>query len=838
MVEQLPQSPPSALPLTQWHLCGLEAGSIAHPAQLGAAGGNWLPAEAPGTVAGALARANQWSFAQPPDLDGRDWWYRAQFPLDASRAEGPLILCCDGLATLAEVWLNGEPVLTADNMFRAYRAEISRHAREQNELTIVFRALGKQLQQKRPRPRWKTNLVNHQQLRWIRTSLQGRIPGWSPPAPPVGPWRGIRLESGAQLRDVQLISRVRNGVGMVDFAAIWPGKFPGATLCVGPYACAIAAREAGGGTELAARLQIPEPPLWWPRTHGPQPLLPCTVELENRTLPLGKLGFRTMETARGPGFGLIINGVPIYGRGACWTTPDSLTLAGSEAALRHDLQLAAEAGANLLRVGGTMVYESDRFYELCDELGLLVWQDFMFANMDYPVADEVFRANIRAEAREQLARLARHPAVVTFCGNSEVEQQAAMLGMPRELWRNDWFGDELPALCRELAPDAAYVPSTPSGGALPFHLQEGVSHFYGIGAYLRDIKEVRAAKVAFTPECLGFANLPEPSTIEAVMEGALPALHHPRWKQRVPRDTGAGWDFEDVRDFYLQQRFGVDPARLRSFDMPRYLQLSRIVSGEMMSLTFAEWRSEGSVNRGGLVWFYKDLWPGAGWGVVDSFGLPKAAYYYLRRTWQPQAVFLTDEGLEGLRAHWVNDRPADFAGSLEISLLKAPDRCVVAREIPVRCRPHGRGSESVDAILGAFYDANHAYRFGPPHHDVVVATLYDERKQVISVAHHFIDRQTLSAPCNGQLSARMQRDGEGAYDLTLTCDQFLDTVRLAARGYLPDDNYFHLLPRRSRLVRFRPLGTERETAFEVACEALNLSGARYFSPDQPGGEAS
>jgi beta-mannosidase len=373
---------------------------------------------------------------------------------------------------------------------------------------------------------------------------------------------------------------------------------------------------------------------------------------------------------------------------------------------------------------------------------------------------------------------------------------------------------------------------------LPFHLQEGVSHFYGIGAYLRDIKEVRAAKVAFTPECLGFANLPEPSTIEAVMEGALPALHHPRWKQRVPRDTGAGWDFEDVRDFYLQQRFGVDPARLRSFDMPRYLQLSRIVSGEMMSLTFAEWRSEGSVNRGGLVWFYKDLWPGAGWGVVDSFGLPKAAYYYLRRTWQPQAVFLTDEGLEGLRAHWVNDRPADFAGSLEISLLKAPDRCVVAREIPVRCRPHGRGSESVDAILGAFYDANHAYRFGPPHHDVVVATLYDERKQVISVAHHFIDRQTLSAPCSGQLSASARLASDGHYAVTLTCDQFLDTVRLSARSYLPDDNYFHLLPRRSKLIRFRPVGTQGEMPFEVACEALNLRGVQYCSPDQPGTEVS
>ena len=116
----------------------------------------------------------------------------------------------------------------------------------------------------------------------------------------------------------------------------------------------------------------------------------------------------------------------------------------------------------------------------------------------------------------------------------------------------------------------------------------------------------------------------------------------------MPRDSGAGWDFEDVRDHYLQELFKVDAVRLRSFDMPRYLELSRVVTGEVMHAVYSEWRSSFSRCAGGLVWFFKDLWPGAGWGIVDSRGFPKAAYYYLRRAWQPRQVTITDEGLDGL----------------------------------------------------------------------------------------------------------------------------------------------------------------------------------------------
>jgi hypothetical protein len=338
---------------------------------------------------------------------------------------------------------------------------------------------------------------------------------------------------------------------------------------------------------------VPRPPLWWPHTHGEPALLDWSLAIEGRVVAGGKVGFRRLDVRQDGTFEARVNGEPVYCRGACWTIDDVVTLDADAATLERDLRLARDAGVNMLRVGGTMVYESDRFYDLCDELGVLVWQDFMFANMDYPVEDADFAAEVEAEAAYQLDRLARHPCVAVSCGNSEVEQQAAMRGVPPGLWRHRWFADDLPALCAERHPGTAYVPSTPGGGALPFHVGAGVAHYYGVGAYLRPPSDVRRAGVKFAAECLAFANVPEAETVAAIT-GGPPATHHPRWKERVPRDAGAAWDFEDVRDHYLRLLFGVDPVQARCFDLPRYLRRSRVVPGEMRALALTAAGPSGS----------------------------------------------------------------------------------------------------------------------------------------------------------------------------------------------------------------------------------------------------
>jgi len=823
------------LSLGPWDCCAHAPGVVIRPEQLAGANGEWLAAAVPGTVAETLRAGGRWDQQRPPEIDALDWWYRSAFAVSADSIGQLCILCFDGLATLADIWLNGERLLATDNMFRGYQLDVTSLLRAENELAIRFRSLTADLQQKRPRPRWKTNLVDHQQLRWHRTTLLGHIPGWSPPIPAIGPWRGIRLErQPVRLSDVQLVARLDGTTGVVTFRARVhsAAAVDRVALRVGSYETSIAVRADADDGTFSGELRISDPPLWWPHTHGLQPLFACDVLVESgsdrHVIACDKIGFRDLRVETDDGFAILLNGEPIYCRGACWTISDIFTLNGTEESLRRDLTLARDAGANLLRVGGTMTYESDLFYRLCDELGLLVWQDFMFANMDYPVHDESFANNVTAEATYQLRRLSPHPCVVVYCGNSEIEQQAAMLGMPRELWRNNWFAERLPALCQQHHPTTAYAPSSPSGGVLPFHANSGVCHYYGIGAYLRSPTELRQTNVKFASECLGFANVPEPEMVDTIMAGATPVTHHPRWKQRIPRDTGSAYDFEDVRDHYLQHLYGLAPVPLRSTDMHRYWQLSRVVSGEMMAQAYSEWRSAHGHNQGALVWFFKDLWPAAGWGIIDSSGIPKAAYYFLKRLWQNCQITLTDEGLNGLHLHVTNETAEPLIGSVEVQLLKEPSTLVVRGEVPLQLAGRSRQMLNVDEIVGGFYDVSYAYRFGPPHHDVVMATLYDADRQVLSEAFHFVRRREPAVVSTVAIEASAEMTSETNCRVTLCCDRFLHGVRLSAKGFLPDDNYFHLTPRRKKVVTFSAIGNlQRE--FRADVEALNVDASQTIA---------
>jgi beta-mannosidase len=758
-----------------WQLAGAAPNEIADPSGVDRL--SWTPAAVPGTVAQVVG-GNE-------DLDSRDWWYR-------TTVAGPInTLHFGGLATLAQVWLNGQLILESSNMFQPHSVDVSTHAREDNELVICFRSLNAALQQRRPRPRWKTRLVRNQQLRWFRTTLLGRMPGWSPGPAPIGPWRPIVFDRRAPIA-ISLRVQLEGNDGIVIPSG---SEQSGGRLRVGDIS-----------GPLNEPLRIPNVKRWWPHTHGEPALYACVAEVDSRTYDLGAIGFRTIEGS--PSEGLRINGVPIFCRGGCWT----LSLDDSTADLARTLRLLRDAGSNMIRVGGTFAYESDAFYGLCDELGILVWQDFMFANMDYPADDEKFVASVRKEATQQVERLRRHPSVAVYCGGSEVEQQAAMVGAPRDLWRSSLFDEVLPEICE----GEIYVPSSPSGGALPFHTNKGVTHYYGVGAYLRPITDARRANVRFASECLAFANVPERELVDAVMEKDAPATHDPRWKRGVPRDNGSPWDFEDVRDHYLRELFDVDPAQLRSFDVQRYLDLSRVVTGEVMSQVFSEWRSARSSCRGGLVWFLRDLIPGAGWGVLDSRAFPKAAFHYLKRVWQPQTVVITDEGLNGLHLHVVNDRATPLSATLDLTLMRDGHVVVAQAATPCHVAPHSVTAFESDALLNGFYDPAYAYRFGPPTNDVSIATLTASDGSVVAEAFHFpVQAEPKRAIAPTVVAEARQRDG--AWNVTLQSDRFLYAAHFDTPKLQPRDNYFHLVPGREKTVAFA--GT---APFAGYVEALNL----------------
>ncbi len=810
-----------------WVLAATPPGQCPAPVNLPWKNLTWRPALVPGTVAASLTT----TLDAPDDLESVDWWYRCTFAAEVGADSARYRLRFAGLATLAEVWLNGVSILTSRNMFREHLVNIDLGPGE-NEIVVVFRSLRAELSRKQPRPRWKAGLLDHQNLRWVRTSLLGHIPGWSPRLAPIGPWREITLERVPAVEEssVHLIADAVDGVARVRCFAEFADGTPAptsATVNVGTLSLRLTLEQRDGATLLAGTFLLPDVPLWWPHTHGEPHLEACTVTLalpgRQHVIDFGRVGFRSVGVDRADGnVQLLVNGVPVFCRGACWTVDDIRALDGSLEQRTETLRLARAAGVNMIRVGGTMTYAAEDVYRTCDTLGILVWQDFMFANMDYPFEDAAFLGDVEAEVTAQLNRLQKRACVAVYCGSSEVQQQAAMVGIPQAEWIQPFFSTTLPAWCERHHPGIPYFPSTPCEGLLPFHTAAGLTHYYGVGAYRRPLTDVRRARVKFTPECLGLANVPDAETMERMLGGVTPPPHHPVWKAAVPRDAGAGWDFDDVRDHYLTTMFGADAVTLRSTDLERYYALSRVVSGELMLRVFAEWRRPDSGCGGGLVWFLKDLRPGAGWGILDSTGRPKSAYWYLRRAWARRAVLITDEGLDGLDLTIVNETGEPLDASLEVELWKSGRPIVAEGRLPVRVSPRASCVFPADSFFPTFSDLTCSYRFGPPRHDVVVARLVSsETGGLIHEDAYFPLGHTLPVQPAANLTATAELDGEDVM-VSLHATTFVQAISLSSPGYAPDDNYFHASPSRVRVIRFRPVAAAK--AFKAHITAINLEG--------------
>ena len=812
-----------------WRMGHTGPGACQRPEDLIALGVNWIQTIVPGTVTLACGENS----TKPTNCDAGDWWYQTTFTHSVASSTAGVFLRFDGLATLARVWLNGTEILFSENMFLAHRVNVESLIRDQNELSICFCSLTEAMTLRRSRPRWRTALVEQQNLRWFRTTLLGRMPGWTPPVVTVGPWGSVSLEraGSVELSEIDFQTWAEGSTGRVRIRAelliAADATVSAARLMIGEHLQDLTVHCLNGCT-VAGDYFIENVSLWMPHTHGQPVLHECEIQIrigdEWSGTGLGAVGFKCLRIDQSDNrFRIAINEIPVFCRGACWTTADAVSLKADSKVLRAALEMARDAGVNMLRVLGTMVYESDAFYALCDELGILVWQDFMFANMDYPVTDEKFLACIRTEVWQQVNRLQTHACMAVYCGNSEVAQQAAMMGLPAENWSNEFFSNEVAGVCARMHHGIPYFPSTPWGGALPFHTAAGISHYYGVGAYRRPLADIKAAGVRFASECLGFSNIPEPETIELMLIGAEPAPHHPAWKARVPRDNGAGWDFEDIRDHYLNLLFGIDPVSLRSEDISRYYAVSRVVSGEVMLRAFAEWRRSESQCGGALVWLYRDLWPGAGWGITDSNGHPKSVYWYLKRAWASEAALITDDGLNGLGIHVINEHDTVLDAVVEIQLLQSvrnTARYVASDTVSVPARQSL--SLQGDAILQNFFDTTAAYRFGPPKHDVVsVRLLRKGNGTVISEDFYFPTGHNLPMQQHANVSAEAEWQRDGLVIVKLTSDSFLQAVSISCDGFLPDDNYFHMLPGRIKSITFTATNIS-VNQFKAIFQAINL----------------
>lgn len=724
--DRAPETPPDApregpdlLAGARWECApGTPGGGPVSPRDLEDRTGDWLEAQVPGTVAGAYRAAGR---VVPPDLDAADWWFRTS----VATGPGPAVLELDGLATRAEVWVDDELVATSESMFVPVRVALESTG-PRVRIAIRLLALAPELERRRPRARWRVARLTHRNLRWVRTSLLGRLRGVVPSPPPVGPWRAVRLVplDARRVTDVRLDAVCVGAVGgRVRVRATVASDGPWEVAAGEVRAPALVGPGAEPGTwELTADLALDRVERWWPATHGEQPLYDVVLHGPWGDVPLGRVGFRTVTVDRTAGaFQLVVNDVPVFVRGACWTPLDTVTLNASREDIAGALQLVVDGNLNMLRVSGDTVYEADTFYDLCDELGVLVWQDCMLAFYD-PPDDPAWCELFLAEVRAQLGRLAGRPSLAVVSGGSEIAQQATYFGVPLTA-RLPLLTETLPAVVAETVGPVPYVPTSPWGGDVPTRPDTGVAHYYGVGAYLRPLDDARTAAPRFAAECLAFAVPPPAATVDEAFGGPAAAGHRPDWKAAVFRDAGASWDFEDVRDHYVRELCGVDPFLVRYADPERYLDLGRAVCAYLYAEVFAEWRRAGSPSSGGLVLCWRDVVPGAGLGLVDALGRPKAPWYAMRRVLAPVAVTISDEGLNGLVGHVFNDTADPVRAVLKVRLHGTDGRELDASESEVEVPARGSLDIGIDALFDGFRDLAWSHRFGPLTYRRVVATL-------------------------------------------------------------------------------------------------------------------
>jgi beta-mannosidase len=788
----------------------------------------WRPVGRKTTVGAVVDAVN---VGYPSGIDDREHWFGCDVFLVADGETGcATFLRLAGVATIAEFSWNGVVVGHSDSMFREHMIDVTRHVRPgRNRLDIRVLSLTDCLAKRKPvRTRWKTRLVEDQKLRTVRTTLLGRTTGWSPPTTVLGLWRSVSLlrvnEPVVVVNDMRTYLTGDDGTvsGAVELLVPRHLDVTAASIELGferirvsTASCTVErlpstsgdfhAVNAGGAVRIkvSGQASFADPQRWWPHTHGAQPLYEVSIRVEDSSgrltvLPLGSTGFRTIGVDSGAdmrGFGLVVNGRRVFARGGAWFPLDPTTFSADVNALRERLTLVRDGGHNLIRISGTTAYESEEFYSLCDELGLLVWQDLPLANFDYPV-DDAFTDGLSSEVITFLRRVALTPALVIVCGNSEVQQQAAMMGIATEAAESG----PLTETCRRLVEGdrrgLVFVPSSPTGGHLPFSSDAGIAHYFGVGAYRRPLTDARHAGVRFAAECLALSNVPVPSMVRSVIGDGIASPGNPRWKERIPRDRGAGWDFEDVRDFYARELFDLDLADVRYTDPERYLSVARAVSCAVIEHTLAEWRRTESSCQGALLWTLNDLWPGAGWGLIDSGGQPKAAYWGAKRALSARTVLAVDEGLNGLDLHLHNDGPVTVEGRLHVTAVRGT-LTVHSGSVDVAVSAHGSERLRVDSIFGQFTDPTYAYRFGPRAVDAISAVWADAEDRVLGRCSYVPSGERLA------VDPALVLEGEARW---LSAARFV-TVDFGAWRPVASDDHFTLLPDgRPHVVRYRVSG--------------------------------
>lgn len=649
-----------------------------------------------GEITDPFLRSNEREVAW---IGERKWVYRRRFDLpDDMVGRGRVLLRFHGLDTLATVRLGGRVVLRADNMHRRWDVDITRWvvpAGNELEVTLAspLRAVrSKQL--RRPLPGWWA-MMCEPGVSWLRKQISNFGWDWGPWLVTSGIWRPVELVAfdGSRLDDVHV--RQQHGDGAVTLSVgVWVEQIDRRPRSVVVRVASAGTVVAEGSAEVtAAAAHVPvvieNPSLWWPNGLGDQPLYDVEVDLLDGDSVVDRVrqrvGLRTLELVREPdeqgeSFAFACNGLRFFAKGANWIPADAVVGRADPATLRHMVDDAAAVNMNMLRVWGGGVYEDDALYDACDERGICVWQDFMFACATYPAFDAAYLRSVEAEAADNVRRLRHHPSLALWCGNNEVE-----MGLVGDRWTSttmSWtdyrrlFDEVLPDVVTRFDPDRAYWPGSPHTPGAGRHdandPSAGDAHLWGVWHGGEPFEAYRTTTHRFVSE-FGFQSLPCPATVESFTEPEDRNLTSPVLDLHQ-RSTVAGTSGTGHLVRYLLDWFRMPSG------FEETIWQTQILQAIAVSIGVEHWRTQAPHTMGALYWQLNDCWPGWSWSSIDYHGRWKALHYAARRFFAPLLLTAVPDPTQGtITVHLCNDRPSTATGVLRLELTRA-DGTVIRHE--------------------------------------------------------------------------------------------------------------------------------------------------------------
>lgn len=622
----------------------------------------WHSAHVPGSVYADLMADGTMPdpFWRENELDAfermkKDYVYQRAFTVtEAQLAHAHVELVCEGLDTLAHVSLNGREIAFADNMHITWVWDVKEqlHAGE-NTLEIRFDSpilyCAKKAEEA---PGWESSDATPG-FRHLRKAHCMFGWDWGPRLPDAGIWRPIFLRTWdtARLENAMMLQAHHDGVVDVTIRPEIAGESAWSAEITAPDGEVMISPETTATEQV---ITIEHPQLWWPNGLGKQPLYRVTVRLATGDMRVWRIGLRTMTVSRekdewGEEFCHVVNGMKVFAMGADYIPEDNILARVTPERTRRLLEDCKAANFNAIRVWGGGYYPDDAFYDICDELGLMVWQDLMYACAFYDLTPD-FERSIRVETHQNVARLRHHASLALICGNNEMEMFMAGANsalINHRTWEfvptyphhiTDYvkmFEYILPAIVKETAPQTYWWPASPSSGGnfdAPNDENRGDNHYWDVWHGEKPFTEYRKFFFRYASE-FGFQSFP---CLKSVEQFTLPDDRNifSRVMERHQRNQAANGKILS----YLSQTFRYP----NSFD--DLLYASQLMQAEAIRYGVEHWRRNRGRCMGAIIWQLNDIWPVASWASIDYYGRWKALHYAAKRFFAPVMISAEEEG--------------------------------------------------------------------------------------------------------------------------------------------------------------------------------------------------